>query len=219
MQAVLSCVVASHHPLRKALARRSDAVGAFVQSQDSEWRRGTPRADAAAAETHEDRRDRRAGLARSRDAALALPRRRERRAAQLLARHARRARPTIIADVRRSRANSDLHVAILQDLPGPKVRTGDVRRRDRVGAARDRRAVHPHDRDGAGRRRSSVSVSYAGLARDVEVGKRIYLADGAIALRVNGIDGPRIDTVVETAASCARGKESTIRTERSSSKR
>jgi pyruvate kinase len=43
-----------------------------------------------------------------------------------------------------------------------------------------------------------VSVSYAGLAQDVEVGKRVYLADGAIALRVTGTDGARVQTVVET---------------------
>ena len=41
-------------------------------------------------------------------------------------------------------------------------------------------------------------MSYAGLAHDVEVGKRVYLADGAIALRVTGVDGPRVQTVVET---------------------
>jgi pyruvate kinase len=37
------------------------------------------------------------------------------------------------------------------------------------------------------------------LAKDVEVGKRVYLADGTIALRVNEIAGPEIRTVVETA--------------------
>lgn len=103
----------------------------------------------------------------------------------------------IVADVRRIAKELDLHVAILQDLPGPKVRTGgfangtsSVRLADGAPFTLTTEQVAG---DGA-----RVSVSYAGLARDVEVGKRIYLADGAIALRVAGIDGPRVNTVVET---------------------
>jgi pyruvate kinase len=104
---------------------------------------------------------------------------------------------TIIADVRRIARELGVHVAILQDLPGPKVRTGAFA----DGAASVRL------KDGATFTLTTeqltgdaqlVSVSYPGLAADVEVGKRIYLADGSIALRVRGVDGPRIRTVVET---------------------
>ncbi len=103
----------------------------------------------------------------------------------------------IIADVRRIARELNLHVAILQDLPGPKVRTGalaggvaSVRLESGAPFILTTEQV-PGDAE-------HVSVSYAGLARDVEVGKRIYLADGAIALRVQGIDGSRVVTVVET---------------------
>ena len=102
-----------------------------------------------------------------------------------------------IADVRRIARELDIHVAILQDLPGPKVRTGGFSN----GTASVRLqtgepftlTTEPVAGDA-----QQVSVSYAGLARDVEVGKRVYLADGAIALRVTGVDGPRVLTVVET---------------------
>jgi pyruvate kinase len=102
-----------------------------------------------------------------------------------------------IADVRRIARELGLHVAILQDLPGPKVRTGSFANdttsvRLQTGAPFVlTTAQEPGDVQ-------HVSVSYAGLARDVEVGKRIYLADGAIALRVTGVDGPQVQTVVET---------------------
>jgi len=103
----------------------------------------------------------------------------------------------VIADVRRIARELDLSIAILQDLPGPKVRTGAFS--NGTSSVRLQRGAtftltteqEPGDAE-------HVSVSYAGLARDVEVGKRIYLADGSIALRVTGIDGPRVATVVES---------------------
>jgi len=102
----------------------------------------------------------------------------------------------IIADVRRISRELGLHIAILQDLPGPKVRTGTLAGGGSIrletgkpfALTTEQIAGDVHN----------VSVTYTGLARDVEVGKRIYLADGSIALRVTSIDGPRILTVVET---------------------
>jgi pyruvate kinase len=101
-----------------------------------------------------------------------------------------------IAEVRRIARELDVHVALLQDLPGPKVRTGPFA--DGISSVRLETGapftLTTEDQAGDARH---VSASYEGLARDVEVGKRIYLADGSIALRVTAIDGPRIATVVE----------------------
>jgi pyruvate kinase len=102
-----------------------------------------------------------------------------------------------IADVRRIARELELHVAILQDLPGPKVRTGEFS--DGVSSIALlagspftlTTVAGPGDAE-------SVAVSYAGFAHDVEVGKRIYLADGSIALRVTAIEGPCVRTLVET---------------------
>jgi pyruvate kinase len=102
-----------------------------------------------------------------------------------------------IADVRRVARELGLHVAVLQDLPGPKVRTGafadgsaSVRLESGKPFTLTTEQV-PGDAE-------HVSVSYAGLARDVEVGKRVYLADGSIALRVTAVEGANVRTVVET---------------------
>jgi len=102
----------------------------------------------------------------------------------------------VIADVRAIAAELGLHVAILQDLPGPKVRTGPLAEgvasvtlttgQDfTLSTAATIGDVH------------GVSVTYADLARDVEAGKRIYLADGTIALRIASVRGDVIHTVVE----------------------
>jgi pyruvate kinase len=102
----------------------------------------------------------------------------------------------VIEDVRRIARELGLHVALLQDLPGPKVRTGPFA--DGISSVQLATGstftltTEPELGDA-----EHVGVSYGGLARDVEVGKRIYLADGSIALRVAAIDGPRIRTVVE----------------------
>ncbi|HZO78576.1 MAG TPA: pyruvate kinase [Solirubrobacteraceae bacterium] len=88
-------------------------------------------------------------------------------------------------------------VAILQDLPGPKVRIGAL--------ANDLAELKPGDRlvlacgseeVGDSKR---MSVSWPGLASAVAQGDVIYLADGGIRLRVRGVhDGrPEVDTRVE----------------------
>jgi pyruvate kinase len=112
----------------------------------------------------------------------------------------------VIADVRRVARELGLHIAILQDLPGPKVRTGGYAEGVQsvmLNDGADFTLTTVPDVIGDARR---VSVSYAGLARDVEVGKRIYLADGAIALRVTSISGDEVHTIVEAGGEL-RGKQ------------
>jgi pyruvate kinase len=85
-------------------------------------------------------------------------------------------------------------VAILQDLCGPKIRTGRLP---------DGRAVHlrqgqkfwltAEEVAGSSRR---VSISYPHLARDVRKGNRILLDDGLIELRVIGKKGREVETEV-----------------------
>jgi pyruvate kinase len=107
------------------------------------------------------------------------------------------AHAAVIADVRRISDDLGLHVALLADLPGPKVRTGALA----SGFTSVRLAsgasffltTAPIDGTADG-----VSVNYAGLPRDVAVGDALYLSDGAIRLRVEAKTGDRIETRVET---------------------
>ena len=102
-----------------------------------------------------------------------------------------------IADVRKVSRELGLYVAILQDLPGPKVRTGGFAEGTDSVTLVNGAPFALTTKDGPGDA-NGVSVSYEGLARDVEVGTRVYLADGAIALRVKAIEDDIIRTVVET---------------------
>jgi pyruvate kinase len=78
-------------------------------------------------------------------------------------------------------------VAVLVDLPGPKIRLGDLATptvRLESGAAFVLRPASAAAGDASG-----AGVSYAHLAADVRAGDRILLADGAVELRVISVDG------------------------------
>ena len=94
-------------------------------------------------------------------------------------------------------------VAILQDLPGPKIRIG--RLRDDIAELKPgEELVLVCGSDVVGDEQR-ISVSWSGLADAVDVEDVIYLADGAIRLRVKSIrngDG-EIGTAVEIGGSVA----------------
>jgi pyruvate kinase len=94
-------------------------------------------------------------------------------------------------------------VAILQDLPGPKIRIGKLK--DEIAELKPGEKlvlVCGSDEPGTEER---ISVSWRGLASTVDPGDVIYLADGAIRLRVQGIrDGDsELETLVEIGGSVA----------------
>src|SRR5579864_718463 len=96
--------------------------------------------------------------------------------------------------VRAASARARRDVAILQDLGGPKIRTGTLVNQAPV-------YVHPGDplRIATGEfagRAGRLSTTFAGLARGVRPGDRLLLADGVIELRVDSTDGSEIQTTV-----------------------
>jgi pyruvate kinase len=104
--------------------------------------------------------------------------------------HAARIRKVRDAAVRAGR-----YVGILGDLRGPKIRI------ERFAAGRvllnegDRFALDPSMDPEAGTA-ACVGVAYKDLPRDVKTGDTLLLNDGLIALKVTGVAGTRIDTVV-----------------------
>jgi pyruvate kinase len=103
--------------------------------------------------------------------------------------------------VRAAASRAGRPVAILQDLPGPKLRVGTMR--DNIAE------VKPGERlvlvcgstePGDGER---MSVSWAGLAEAVDPEDVIYLADGAIRLRVKHVRVAEVETVVEVGGTVA----------------
>src|SRR5947199_4142163 len=105
--------------------------------------------------------------------------------------------------VRTAAARAGRQVAVLQDLPGPKIRIGRIR--DEVAELKpgDKLVLACGSDDVGDEHR--ISVSWRGLATAVDPGDVIYLADGAIRLRVEGIrDGDgELETAVEIGGSVA----------------
>ncbi|HEY8549341.1 MAG TPA: pyruvate kinase [Vicinamibacterales bacterium] len=99
--------------------------------------------------------------------------------------------------IRRIRAAAERagrHVAILQDLSGPKIRTGRLADRAPLTLAPgDRFDIATGDFVGGPGR---VSTTFAGLAASVRSGDRLLLDDGRIELRVESSDGTTVTTTV-----------------------
>lgn len=100
----------------------------------------------------------------------------------------------VIANARSIADELGLHIAILQDLPGPKVRTGKLA----DGSVRLERGARfvltTQHVEGTS---ECVDTSYRDLPSDVAIGNRIYLQDGQITLRIVGKDATSIETLVE----------------------
>jgi pyruvate kinase len=108
------------------------------------------------------------------------------------------------ARVRAAAARAGRVVAVLQDLGGPKIRTGRLKDGKPL-------AVTP----GSGLRIATgdfvgepgrLSTTFAGLAQNVRPGDRLLLADGSVELRVDATDGSEIQTTVVEGGSLGEHK-------------
>ena len=96
------------------------------------------------------------------------------------------------ARVRAAAKRSRREVAILQDLAGPKIRTGTNRGGWPIAVKPgERLLIATGDFPGEPGR---LSTTFAGLAHSVRPGDRLLLADGSIELRVDATDGATIQT-------------------------
>jgi pyruvate kinase len=85
-------------------------------------------------------------------------------------------------------------VAILQDLGGPKIRTGLLKDGNPIALRRgDSLTIATGDFVGDQER---ISTTFAGLARSAAPGDRLLLSDGVIQLRVESSDGRALKTTV-----------------------
>ena len=105
--------------------------------------------------------------------------------------------------VRAAAERAGRQVAILQDLPGPKLRIGALHNDVvELKPGEHLRLLCGSTEVGDERR---ISVSWRGLAEAVDPDDVIYLADGAIRLRVSriDIDSCEVETIVEVGGSVA----------------
>jgi pyruvate kinase len=92
-----------------------------------------------------------------------------------------------IARLRRAAERERRTVCILQDLQGPKIRTGELERHEPVPLKTGSRVtITPQSVLGTAKR---ISTTFPDLAREVMPATRILLSDGLIELRVRSIRG------------------------------
>jgi pyruvate kinase len=91
-------------------------------------------------------------------------------------------------------------VGLLGDIPGPKIRLGDIE--GDVMHLRNGQEL-TLTTDGTRNERDTIPVGWAGLAGAVQANDVIYLADGSIRLRVRDAGGSRVVTRVETGGTVA----------------
>ncbi len=110
--------------------------------------------------------------------------------------------------VRAASARYQKPIAILADLPGPKIRTGTLEggRPSCCAPGND----SPSPPKWCSGNAEGVSVNYPRLAAEVRKGDRILLSDGLIELRVESSSGKRILCRVISGGSTrrAQGRES-----------
>jgi pyruvate kinase len=110
-----------------------------------------------------------------------------------------------VARIRTAADRADRPIAILQDLPGPKLRIGPLRDGLAELAAGDRVTFFGDgngDEEGDEHR---MGINWAGLAQAIGPGEELYLADGAVRLRVEDVraGAGEVDAVVRVGGTVA----------------
>jgi pyruvate kinase len=100
-----------------------------------------------------------------------------------------------VALVRSTESEGGRSLAVLADLPGPKVRLGQMLPDPFRFTPGQPFALRP---DGQGNERGT-STTYPGLVEDLREGDRVLLADGVVELLVTAIEGDTVQT------ECVRG--------------
>ena len=96
---------------------------------------------------------------------------------------------TRISLIRQLAAEERKHIALMLDTKGPEIRIGTFVNGSVLLAGGDEFTLTVSPIEGTDKR---VSVTYANLAQDIEVGDRLLLDDGLIEMSVIAIEGPDI---------------------------
>jgi len=100
----------------------------------------------------------------------------------------------VIERLRRAAEKEDRTICILQDLQGPKIRTGELKGHTHVTLkAGSKVTITPREIEGT---TLLISTTFRGLAREVGSGARILLSDGLIELRVSRVRGSDVECEV-----------------------
>src|SRR5919204_1657114 len=106
----------------------------------------------------------------------------------------------VVTMIREASERVGREIAILQDLPGPKLRIGPVEDGVTELGTGTNVVLTPEPIEGNSER---LQVAWAGLSEIMHPGDIAYLADGAIRLRVEEVRGGEVLTAVEVGGTLA----------------
>ncbi|MFL5737455.1 MAG: pyruvate kinase [Actinomycetota bacterium] len=115
-----------------------------------------------------------------------------------------------VALVREAERTCGRDVAVMADLPGPKIRLGELPSEGLRLRPGDRFSLSAE----SSRKAPSATVSYAGLSNDLRSGDRVLLSDGAVELVVRGLDGSDVVTEVVRGGTLRSGAGVNVPAER-----
>ena len=100
----------------------------------------------------------------------------------------------VIQRLRKVSAEENRSICILQDLQGPKIRTGQLKdHRPVLLETGSEIVITPREVPGDA---TTLSTTFKTLARDVQPGSRVLLSDGKIELSVSAIEGDDVECFV-----------------------
>ncbi|HEX5713274.1 MAG TPA: pyruvate kinase [Solirubrobacterales bacterium] len=108
----------------------------------------------------------------------------------------------VIAAIRSAAERVGREIAILGDLPGPKLRIGSLRDDFAELETGMHVTLTPREIEGD---RETIPVSWPGIT-DLREGQHVYLADGAIRLRVDDPDNGEVDCEIEVGGTLSSHK-------------
>jgi pyruvate kinase len=103
--------------------------------------------------------------------------------------------------IRSAAADAGREVAVLQDVPGPKLRLGPIPGDVAQLSVGSDVTLVPGEEEEAGNGR--LPVAWPGFSELVEAGQVVYLADGAVRLRVRDVKGEEVHARVEVGGTLA----------------
>lgn len=106
----------------------------------------------------------------------------------------------MVASAREAAARAGREVALIGDLPGPKLRLGEIEGDVVELAAGQQVVLTTEEIEGSAER---IPVSWDGLPEAVSPGELVYLADGRIRLRVSEVAGSEVSAAIELGGAVA----------------
>ncbi|MCL1059197.1 pyruvate kinase [Shewanella gelidimarina] len=110
------------------------------------------------------------------------------------------------ADTRAIAKELGVHVAVLGDLQGPKIRISTFKDNKKVQVTLGQTYTLDADLEKGEGDENQVGIDYKELPNDVSLGDILMLDDGRVQLRVEKVDGNKVHTIVTVAGPLSNNK-------------